>query len=258
MFRITVSNYINNFINHTFRDVADQDYVLARIAFRERLDLQFLWLSQQALEKYLKAILLYNRRPAKNFGHALRSVYDAVVAIDDLPFSFPPSVLEFLVYLDGSASRYFEFPYEVGTKRLMELDEAVWHVRRWCAPIRGNLEIGEGQHAKLIRMLPFEIAKRQNPYYFRHRQKFALHGGFLEDVIQKRRSEHLRAHLLWNNTYFSHRRKTSFGTQRWASGWPPIDLHPDLLSELEPLVHFSKEFRKRIAEEKKRRRSPVG
>lgn len=52
---------LNNFATRSFRDVADQDYVLARIAYRSELYAQFLWSGLQAIEKYLKAILLYNR-----------------------------------------------------------------------------------------------------------------------------------------------------------------------------------------------------
>jgi hypothetical protein len=51
----------NGFIDRSFRDVADQDCIAARIVHRySGLDLQFLWLAEQAVEKYLKAILLYN------------------------------------------------------------------------------------------------------------------------------------------------------------------------------------------------------
>jgi len=61
--------YINDFANRSFRDHADQDYIMARIAYRKEFDQQFRWCSLQALEKYLKAILLYNRVSAKGIGH---------------------------------------------------------------------------------------------------------------------------------------------------------------------------------------------
>jgi len=63
--------YINDFANRSFRDHADQDYIMARIAYLKEFDQQFRWCALQALEKYLKAILLYNRVSAKGIGHNL-------------------------------------------------------------------------------------------------------------------------------------------------------------------------------------------
>lgn len=45
---------VNDFAARSFRDVADRDYVAARLACRAGLMPQFLWSAQQAFEKYLK------------------------------------------------------------------------------------------------------------------------------------------------------------------------------------------------------------
>jgi len=37
-----INAYINTFVTRAFRNIADQDYILARIAFRFELDLQFI------------------------------------------------------------------------------------------------------------------------------------------------------------------------------------------------------------------------
>ncbi|WP_107804507.1 HEPN domain-containing protein [Nitrosomonas oligotropha] len=81
---------INDFATRSFRDIADQDYIAARLSYRHGLYSQFHWQSLQALEKYLKAILLYNRIEAKNINHDIevhlntqrncRSRYSAVIA----------------------------------------------------------------------------------------------------------------------------------------------------------------------------------
>lgn len=52
-----------------FRDVADNDYLSARILFRFGFIQQAYWFSEQAVEKYLKAILLFNEISTKNLGH---------------------------------------------------------------------------------------------------------------------------------------------------------------------------------------------
>src|SRR4051812_47441089 len=62
---------INAFATQSFRDQADRDYIAARLACRYELFPQFLSAAHQAIEKYLKAILLYNRIKATRVGHSL-------------------------------------------------------------------------------------------------------------------------------------------------------------------------------------------
>ena len=64
---------LNDFATRSFRDTADQDYIAARLACRSRLIPQFLWLSLQALEKYLKCVSVLNRIKADR-GHDLLEI----------------------------------------------------------------------------------------------------------------------------------------------------------------------------------------
>ncbi len=57
---------MNDFAVRSFRDVADADYIVARMACRAAFTTQYLLASQQAVEKYLKCVLLLNRIPAKD------------------------------------------------------------------------------------------------------------------------------------------------------------------------------------------------
>lgn len=66
-----LERFVNGFGTQSFRDQADRDYIAARLACRHELFPQFLWSSHQAIEKYLKAILLYNRIKANQVGHDL-------------------------------------------------------------------------------------------------------------------------------------------------------------------------------------------
>ena len=52
---------LDDFAVRSFRDIGDGDYIAARMACRAQMVTQFLWSSQQAIEKYLKCILLLNR-----------------------------------------------------------------------------------------------------------------------------------------------------------------------------------------------------
>lgn len=68
---MTVDSLIDDFAVRSFRDVADADYIAARLACRAALTIQYLWASQQAVEKYLKCTLLLNRVPSKDVRHDL-------------------------------------------------------------------------------------------------------------------------------------------------------------------------------------------
>jgi len=55
---------LNTYATDIFRNQADFDYISARANYRLKLRQQFLWSAQQAVEKYLKAILLFNGKSA--------------------------------------------------------------------------------------------------------------------------------------------------------------------------------------------------
>jgi hypothetical protein len=72
----------NSLVERMFVATADRDYVLARWAAINRLDINFFWLGVQAVEKYLKAILLLNGRAAKDYGHNVQRLHDDVLTLD--------------------------------------------------------------------------------------------------------------------------------------------------------------------------------
>ena len=71
---------LNDFAYRSFRDVADGDYISARMAWRARLLSQCLWGAQQTIEKYLKCILLLNRIEAPNVRHDLGAALSKIQA----------------------------------------------------------------------------------------------------------------------------------------------------------------------------------
>lgn len=75
---------INDFAVRSFRDTADGDYIVARMAHRAGLVPQFLWSSLQAIEKYLKGILLLNRVPSVKATHGVADLLEKVEAISKL------------------------------------------------------------------------------------------------------------------------------------------------------------------------------
>ena len=74
-------------INDLFVKTADQTYVVARWCFINRLNLNFYWNGVHAVEKYLKASLLFNGRKALNYGHDIERLFKEVLtfANESLP-----------------------------------------------------------------------------------------------------------------------------------------------------------------------------
>ena len=70
----------NEVVTSLFVDMADRDYILARISFNlgPSFTQQFFWLSSQAIEKYLKASLLLNGETSKGYRHDLVRLFKAV------------------------------------------------------------------------------------------------------------------------------------------------------------------------------------
>lgn len=120
-----------DFVCRSFRDVADKDYLAARVLYRYELEPQFLWAGSQAIEKYLKAILLFNGRSAKRIGHDIDKALQAVDAISDLALDLPVDVREFVAHLARQGpNRYFDRPLETHGDELAQLDRSVWYIRR--------------------------------------------------------------------------------------------------------------------------------
>jgi len=99
---------LNSWAIGSFRDIADGDYIAARLACRAQLAQQFLWASQQAIEKYLKCGLFIRRIPARDVKHnlapALKRLTDAGVG-----FTLSERSQEFIERVDGMGQfRYME------------------------------------------------------------------------------------------------------------------------------------------------------
>jgi HEPN domain-containing protein/plasmid stabilization system protein ParE len=122
---------VNDFAARSFRDVADRDYIAARLACRAGLMPQFLLSAQQAFEKYLKYVLLVNRIPAK-VGH---DVAAALQLTEKLSFTIDlhPKSREFIEHVSVYGEyRYLDISYFVDGYVLPKLDLAVWELRRYC------------------------------------------------------------------------------------------------------------------------------
>ncbi|MBO6767315.1 MAG: hypothetical protein JJ901_03300 [Erythrobacter sp.] len=171
--------YKNSIIKEMFLHTADENYITARWCWRNRLMTDFFWNSVHALEKYMKAVLLYNGRPVHKFSHNLAELYDAVSEIAGplLPaqltqpqgysgywVEFTPR--EFLEKLDqnGNAdNRYLTYGYAQHAFYLPMVDTMVWQVRRLIIPLDQPVVHSRDGSAKPSNR---EILERQPDYAF--------------------------------------------------------------------------------------------
>jgi hypothetical protein len=102
--------HLNNFALCCFRDIADGDYITARMAFRAGLIPQALWSSEQAIEKYVCILLLQrveaNTRVTRlpGFSKSLRrnSLTGFSNGVFDARAVHEHSSFDFLYHLHGS------------------------------------------------------------------------------------------------------------------------------------------------------------
>jgi len=121
--------HLNNFALACFRDVADGDYVAARMNYRADLIRQALWSSQQAIEKYIKCLLLLCRIVWEKPNHALLKRLAELEKHH--PMQLGPEVRKFIEHIDAyGPDRYFTFPYFAGGMEILRLDQTVWEIRR--------------------------------------------------------------------------------------------------------------------------------
>jgi HEPN domain-containing protein len=80
-------------------NIADGDYISARMCYRARLVVQYLWASQQAIEKYLKCILLLARIPAPDIKHDLGRALKEITASGAISLDLTFSTKEFIEYV---------------------------------------------------------------------------------------------------------------------------------------------------------------
>lgn len=229
---------LNTFASQSFRDQADRDYIVARMACRAELMPQFLAAAQQAVEKYLKAILLYNRVPAADVGHDIDKALQRALQIEGPGrISLGRRSRAFLTHLvEQGAVRYLEAPYVVDGHPLIDLDVTVGELRRHCQVLNVfGKELPAQEQAALEQALA-ELAESltQAP------PRVRIAGGFLEKVLETPRHP-ARAALVWQNAMFSTRRRSSVKAQRhlqWTS--PILFSFPEMVDAVAEYAHLPK------------------
>jgi hypothetical protein len=202
----------------------------------------------QAVEKYLKGILLYNDQSTKKLSHDIEKAFRDLFKIKDIPFEFPDDVGNFIVYLNKQGNnRYLEKHAYTTGRELLILDKTVWFIRRYCQNLRGKT--APGPDGKRIDVFPLMIKELQS-LDEQHANKFRIFNGYLEKVLKQKKSE-LRRSLVWKNFYYGKNRKNfikHFRAHSWSEN-PAHYLHPEIFSILDERVKFPKEVRDLFSEE---------
>jgi len=226
---------LNSFATESFRDQADGDYIMARAACRSELFPQFLWLAHQAFEKYLKAILLFNRIPANRVMHDLAV---ALVLTERLPFRIELSKTSrsFIETVDASGQvRYLDVPYAIFGYVLVKLDLAVWELRRYCQVLDVHGKGLPAEEEALLVQAKRDLAKSTEM----PKHKFRLQGGLLEKILDQP-SHASRQALLWQNAVYGVRRRKTVRVKHHLKAQNPLlYVAPDILDELLKFVRLS-------------------
>jgi HEPN domain-containing protein len=234
---ISTDVLLNDFAIRSFREIADGDYIAARLSYRSALIPQFLWQSLQAMEKYLKCILVLNRIKAQKC-HDLTRLLEAFDSTKRFEVRISAETCKFLEYLDTYGRfRYYETPYYTIGNELFQLDKAVWEIRRYARAIDYKLKLWDGQEVNLLHQ-ELECNKRAES---RPPQEFSIFGGYLEKILAER-NHPSRPALVWHNLYFGSGRRTSVHHRvSSVSGNSPLSLHPEILDEVLKYVFLPKD-----------------
>lgn len=237
----------NDFIKRSFRDIADQDYISARLLHRNQLLHQFLWAGLQAIEKYLKAILLFHDADIRTFGH---NIYDALAQVEnisELSIVIPQETREFIQHLGiYGQDRYFTHTTFTKGYELFQLDRSVWFIRRYCDDFyfpHDNQRIIDYNLARLKDIQQMTIES--------HKMSYRLDkSGFLEKVLDRKHPK-LRPALVWKNFFFADNKRKTIPLQIIATWNQPANLvYPEILEWAESRLYLPKavkeEMRRRL------------
>jgi HEPN domain-containing protein len=223
-----LERYLNSFATQSFRDQADRDYIAARLACRFELMPQFLWASHQAVEKYFKAILLYNKIRAKSVGHDL---VKAQALTKELSFKIELSCRsqKFLDHLSQYGEfRYIDVPYNVHGYALIDLDFMVWELRRYCQVLNVFGKVLPADEQTRLNEAKLELFQSTS----KPKHNFRLNGGLLEKILENK-SHPSRPALLWNNPVFGLRKRSIVRSKHlFYAENPLMYLYPEMLDEL--------------------------
>lgn len=231
------SAWINNLAIRSFRDIGDGDYIAARLAMRARLPIQFLWAALQALEKYLKCILLLGRVSSKKVGHDIAKALMMVNEQLHFHISLPEGEREVFQHIaDSQGDRYLVISLNIFDSELSDLDDLVWRIRQYCEPLGIEHYNDSPSHDVLLKNLArIEAGLSGEPCggYLPH--------GVLEKVLAN--NDHpAREGLVWRNAKFGGNQPivAQNGMSSFMAINSPLYLHPEIARPVSEWIYLPK------------------
>lgn len=246
---------INNFAIRSFRETADYDYISARMAYRARLIPQFHWASLQAIEKYLKCILLLNRIKATKIGHDLNAALELIKKHAPFELRLQRPSIKFIEHLDTYGRfRYLETPFHVLGLEIMQLDMTIWDIRRYCRVLDYEIRSLDGEKKSMLDIELKQIAQSET----KPPQSFSIMGGELEKIIANKKHP-AREPLLWQNLFYGQRKRKHVRLERYMhSTNSPLSLHPEILEDVLNYIFLPKDVKDAYRDELSKRKDSAG
>lgn len=236
----------NSLVQECLLDMADRDYLAARICWRSRLPEQFLWSALQCVEKSLKTILLLNDKSARKLSHDVEKALACVDAIPDLQFSVQKEVREFIGYLNRfGQNRYLERGFYMRGMELMKLDKTYWYLRRYCWNMRAYARAGKVPEPEFLASYSKHF---QDPNHLDRPMRFHLFTGYLENTLAGKHGHEQYKALVWKNVFFGKRDKGTFtfSPMSWSAS-PAHFRHPDVFDELSKIIDFPADVKQALS-----------
>ncbi|MCW8445676.1 hypothetical protein OQJ05_16705 [Fluoribacter gormanii] len=217
----------------SFRNQGDKDYILARKAYRWEFYSHFHWSGLQALEKYIKCILLFNRISSCNMGHNLEEGLKLLSQVEYVQLN--ESTIDTIHYFHTfGLNRYLTWSYIETEANLHKLDRAIWDIRKYCKNLNKKFS------HKSTEILNLELEKIHKSTLDKPKEMY-IPGGYLEIILTKKKST-VRKDLIWQNGYFfTKSRKTVSHPQVMYCENSPLTLSPQYAEELSKLIYLSKD-----------------
>jgi hypothetical protein len=155
----------------------------------------------------------------------------ALSLIGALPFEIElsPRSRKFIDHLaEIGQFRYIDVPFHVHGHILIDLDLAVWEIRRYCQVLNVFGKALSVEEQKLLDAARSDLASSKE----RPRHKFRLQNGLLEKILDDRRHPS-RSALLWHNSCFGVRKRNTIRAKNHLNAQNPLlYLYPEMLDEL--------------------------
>lgn len=239
--KIDKSTFLNLYACQCFRDVADKDYILARVAFELKFYQQFQWLGMQCIEKHIKAILLFNRIKSHNIRHDLKK---GVAALKEIAFiNLGESTLQTIDHFDTYGdNRYLNRPYHIFGERLPKLDHAIWDIRRYCRVLDINFisdreSLTQEELKKRETEINDQIIKLSQNLLQTPKETY-IKGGYIERVLSDKKHS-ARAALIYNNLFFykKYRKSASYNSDLFGEN-SPLSNFPEFINDISEYIYI--------------------